>query len=479
MKSLLVCSGRELADLIRRRKVSSSEVVEAHIRRIEEVNPKINAVVVDRFEQARTEAGRADRRLGRRDRDSLPPFFGVPCTIKECFAFAGMPQTSGLVARKGRPASADCPTVARLRHAGAIPLGLTNLSELCMWMESNNKVYGRTRNPYDPGRIAGGSSGGEGAIIGAGGSPFGLGADVGGSIRMPAFFNGVFGHKPTGTAVPSTGHYPEPENDIRRYNCVGPLARRAGDLMPLLRILAGPDGIDPYTRRFRFGDPTKVKLRGLRVLDVPENGAASVSDDLREAQEKCARWLAGQGARVETLKLDGLRDSIEIWAAMMSAAGGPTFSELLGNGTPVRAGWELLKWMLGRSEHTFPAIGLALLEKLPQGLEKRARRAVEKGRALRQELLSRLGKNAVMLYPSYPEPAPRHNRPLWPPIRWAYTAIINVMELPSTQVPLGLNAQGLPLGVQVIGGTGQDHLTIGTALRLEEAFGGWVPPPGG
>jgi fatty acid amide hydrolase 2 len=148
----------------------------------------------------------------------------------------------------------------------------------------------------------------------------------------------------------------------------------------------------------------------------------------------------------------------------------------LGNGTPIRAGRELARWALGRSPHTLPAIGLALLEKLPSLLPARTRRSVELGRALRRELATLLGPRGVLLYPSYPKPAPRHYAPLFPPIQWMYTAVFNVLELPATQVPLGLNARGLPLGVQVVGPHGRDDLTIGVALELERAFGGWVPP---
>src|SRR5207237_4871758 len=146
------------------------------------------------------------------------------------------------------------PTVGGLRAAGAIPLGVTNLSELCMWMESNNRVYGRTGNAYDPRRTAGGSSGGEGAIVGAAGAPFGLGSDIGGSIRMPAFFNGVFGHKPTGGLVPNSGQFPMAHGPALRYLTTGPIARHAEDLMPLLRILAGPDGDDAGCVAMELGD---------------------------------------------------------------------------------------------------------------------------------------------------------------------------------------------------------------------------------
>jgi fatty acid amide hydrolase 2 len=165
---LLELSATEIARRIRARSLSSREAVEAHIARIEAVNPVINAVVAERFDAARAEADAADRALVTADPDALPPFHGVPCTIKETFELAGMPNSGGLLSRKGRLAETDAVTVRRFRQAGAIPLGVTNVSELAMWMESVNRVYGRSNNPYDPSRLVGGSSGGEAAIIGAG-----------------------------------------------------------------------------------------------------------------------------------------------------------------------------------------------------------------------------------------------------------------------------------------------------------------------
>jgi fatty acid amide hydrolase 2 len=466
MRSLLTLSGTRIASLIRKREVSSREAVDTHIAQVEEVNPALNAVVRRRFVEARAEADVADRRLAAGDPD-LPPFHGVPCTIKECFALTGMPNTAGLVADRGPLADHDAVAVARLRAAGAIPLGVTNTSELCMWMESNNRVYGRTNNPYDLGRTPGGSSGGEGAIIGAGGSPFGLGSDIGGSIRMPAFFNGVFGHKPTGGLVDNSGQRPTPPAGVLEYLSTGPIARRAEDLTPLLEVLAG----SPLRHK-----PAEVDLSRLRVVTIPDNGRTRVDPLLRDAQARCARALASHGARVEEARLPGLRESFEIWSAMLDAAEGPSFSSLLGQGTPIPIARELFGWVRGRSPHTFPALALAAFEKIPKLMPKRGRAYVDRGQALRRELCELLGPDGVMLYPSYATLAPRHVQAFFPPFNWVYTAILNVMAIPVTQVPLGLSAQGLPLGVQVGAVHGNDHLTLAVALFLEKEFGGWVPP---
>ncbi|WP_437603522.1 amidase [Sorangium sp. So ce590] len=473
---LLLLSATRLAALIRARAVTSAEVVEVHIRHIERVNPTLNAMVANRFDAARAEARAADGLLERGEAAGAPPFLGVPCSIKESFAVSGMPNSAGLVARAGVRAKADAVTVARMRAAGFIPLGVTNVSELCMWMETNNRLYGRTNNPYDPTRTAGGSSGGEAAVVGAGGAPIGLGSDIGGSIRMPAFFNGVFGHKPTGGLVPTSGQFPLPGERGLRFMTTGPIARRAEDLMPVLRVLAGPDAGDPSCAPLPLGDPASVDLGGLTVLSVEDDGVHRVSGDLVAAQRMAEEALAARGATVRKARIALLARALDIWTAMLGVTGGVTFRALLGGGRPVSLPRELARWSIRRSPHTLPALGLTLLEDVGRMVPSRIARALELGEALRAELVSRIGERGVMLYPSYPTPAPRHYAPLLPPFQWTYTAVLNVMEMPATQVPLGLNAEGLPLGVQVAAIHGNDHVTIAVAQHLERSFGGWVPP---
>jgi fatty acid amide hydrolase 2 len=486
LDDVLMTSGVELARRIRNRELTSRAVVDAHIARIDAVNPVINAVVAERYHEARREADAADARIAaaqldaahgdRRALDALPPYLGVPCTIKECFALAGMPQSSGLVARKDLIAAEDATTVARMRGAGAIPLGVTNVSELCMWYESNNRVYGRTNNPYDPSRIVGGSSGGEGAIVGAGASPFGLGSDVGGSIRMPAFFNGVFGHKPTGGLVPGSGQYPAAHGEGTRMVATGPLTRRAADLWPLVKIMSGPDGKDEGAYAMSLGDPSTVRIDQLTVVDVEDNGAFPVHRELVAAQQRVGAALTRAGARLRRVRFPLLRYSFEMWSATMSARHQQSFSELLGNGQRTRGAVELVKWAARRSPHTLPAIGLAMLERVGDLMPGRAARAVELATELTAQITDAIG-DGIMLYPSFPTPAPRHYAPLRAPFQFVYTAIVNVMQLPATQVPLGLGAEGLPLGVQLVAGPGRDHVSVAVAEFLERELGGWVPPP--
>ena len=476
MSRLYTASATELARLVRERRVSSRQLVNAHIHQIERVNPSLNAMIAPRFTAARAEADAADAALDRIAPEALPPLHGVPCTIKEAFALEGMPNSSGLVSRRHLRSTHDAPTVARLRAAGAIPLGVTNTSELCMWMESSNKVYGLTGGAYSPGRTAGGSSGGEGAMVGSGASPFGLGSDIGGSIRMPAFFNGVFGHKPSSGLVPNTGQHPIAVGDALRYLTTGPLCRRAEDLMPLLKILAGPDGQDEACEPRTLRDPDDVRLDRLTVLDVPDDGRGAVDAGLRGVQQHALSHLRSRGARVERTHYPELREALDIWSAMLAAAGGPAYAELLGGGRAIGRLTEVIRYLAGRSPFTLPSLGLALIETLPGLLPSRVQAAIEAGRALRARLDRALGPDTVLLYPPHPVPAPVHMKPLLPPFNWVYTAIWNVMELPVTQVPMGLDASRRPLGVQVAAAHGADHMTIAVAQALEKAFGGWVPP---
>src|SRR5579875_1230367 len=251
MSALTERSALALAAAIRRRELSAIDVVDAHIEVLERSRSRLNAVVADRFAEARRQAREIDQAINGAALRGVPldanlsPLTGVPCTGKESIALEHMPQGAGLLARRDHRPGRSATAVQRLVDAGAIPLGVTNTSELTLWIESENPLYGTTNNPYDPRRSAGGSSGGEGAAVGAGGVPFGLGSDIAGSIRLPSLFCGVFGHKPSAGLVPNTGMWPPARGTAGRMLQPGPLARRAGDLMPLLRLIAGPDGEDP------------------------------------------------------------------------------------------------------------------------------------------------------------------------------------------------------------------------------------------
>lgn len=468
-------SATALARAIREGEVSSREVVEAHIERCERHQPRTGAIAVERFEAARAEADAADMRIAGAGHGELPPLLGVPCTIKESFALRGMPNCAGLLARRDHRAETTAPAVQRLIDAGAIPLGLTNISELTLWVESDNRVYGRTGNPYDPARAAGGSSGGEGAAIGSGGSPFGLGSDIGGSIRIPAFFCGVFGHKPSGGLVPHTGSYPVPHGESKRLLGFGPLARRSEDLMPLLRILSGPDGADPLvTGEPRLGDPAGVSLEGLRVLIGESAFLQPIDRELLAARERAAGALAAAGARLQRIRLPKMRFISEAYLAALSDAGDASVAEILRE-----AGAEPLtvrRALRRGGPHTAPVKVFAVLERANRlSPEARVGKAIAWGRAYAREIAETIGEG-VLLHPPFAKVAPRHGRTYGRLYAPQPMSVFNLAAVPVTQVPLGLGSRGLPLGVQIAAAPGNDHVSIAVAMELERVFGGWVPP---
>lgn len=471
--NFLLLSGSELAKLIRLREVSAREVIETHINQSIKMNSQINSIVKNRFDAARCEADKIDSIVKEIDPHQLPPFLGVPATIKECFAFAGMPQSCGLMSRKNFIASQNATAVTRYLNAGIIPIGVTNMSELCMWTETYNNIYGRTNNPYNIKHIAGGSSGGEGAIIAAGASPIGLGSDIAGSLRFPAFFNGIFSHKPTPSLVPTTGHFPQYLKKTSRFNCVGPLVRRAEDLYPLLKILKGPDGIDDFCSEKKLIDPKTVDLSQLNIFSIESNGIKIVSHDLLDAQRRVVSYLHSKCANCKTISIDKLKHSFDIFIHTFAKAGGFSAELILKGNGKFNVYLELFKWMIGQSAHIFPLLALVIQERYYA--TRVNQKFLKLGLELRQEIKEILGDNGVLLYPTYTMTAPKHSRMLFLINDWVYSSIFNVLKMPVTQVPLGLNSKGLPLGLQITSLAGNDHLTLAIALELEKAFGGWVP----
>ena len=458
--SILQSSALQQAQLLHTRELSAVELLHIYIRRIEQVHDQISAYVAFRFEEALEEARRMDARTEK------PFWAGVPCSIKECFALTGMPQTAGLVSRKQFVAIDDAASVELYRKAGAIPLGVTNTSELCMWLESRNTLYGQTNNPYDIRRIAGGSSGGEAAAVSASCSAFGLGSDIGGSIRMPAFFCGVFGHKPSSRLVPNQGQYPNAHGAAQNYLCTGPIAHHAEDLLPLLNTLIPNQAITPVS----------VYISQLRVLHIPHNGIRTPTNELQIVQERALAFFRSNGAEIITINPPALKNSIQIWSAMLEQAGGDTFEDLLFPEQAPHLLLEIFRNAKRSSVHTLPALLLVALERLSKYLPNEVEYWVQEGNALKRQFDELLGHRTIALFPSYPRTAPRHRYPMLTPLDFAYTAIGNILEVPITQTPMGLGGQGLPLGMQILAGHGQDALSIAVAELLATEFGGWVPP---
>lgn len=475
MNPLFEMSVAELAAQVRSRALSPVEIVEAHIARVEEVTASTNALAVPCFERAMDEARAAEAAV--MSGAALGPLTGVPCTIKEFLALEGMPHTGGLLARRDIIAEADAVLVARLRRAGAIVMGSSNVPEGGMWMETHNKIYGRTRNPWRLTRTSGGSSGGEGALVGAGASPFGIGSDIAGSIRIPAAFCGAVGHKPTGRLVPNTGHWGPDEGDTGAFLTAGPLTRRVADAELVLDIIAGPDDGDRYSRAWELPRWSRGDLSKVTVYPIESVGRLPTSEVMRDAVRRSTDALVAQGARRGELEAPLLERAFAIWAVAMSEANAdaPGFAHLLGDGEPIGLGAEVARSLVGRSRVTFPALALALLERAAELLPKSLASKAPPAAALQAELEAALGPAGVMLVPPYTRPAPRHRLALLTPFHFLGTGIFNLIEFPVTQVPVAESPKGLPVGVQVAGARGNDRLTLMVAGVLEEAFGGYRP----
>ncbi|XP_065089727.1 fatty-acid amide hydrolase 2-B [Ochlerotatus camptorhynchus] len=479
---ILMESASSLAQKIRTRKLTSVEVTEAFIERCKEINPLLNCVVDQCYKAALSDAQKADKliaseTLTEEQLATEKPFLGVPISTKDCIRVKDLLHTAGIWKRRSIRGEKDARAMELMRKAGAIPFALTNVSECCMWWESTNTIHGRSRNPYDTNRIVGGSSGGEGAIQAAAGSPFGLGSDIGGSIRMPAFFNGIFGHKPSRHVVSNDGQYPEAicdEQDM--FLGIGPMCRYATDLKPILRIIA-----DENAKKLRLDET--VDLKQVRFFFQQNDGGgllvSPVDLDIRDAMEKVmAHFRSTVKADVRKVYLDKMRLSAPIWFGNMKNKEEISFDSQLDNlEGKINPYVELLKWIVGQSNHTFVGIMTAITERkgIQYGTEK-YHYMVKQRNELLQEMNSMLGDNGVFIYPTHPTAAPYHNEPLVRALNFSYTGIINVLGLPATAVPLGLGREGLPIGLQVVANVNQDRLCLAVACELERAFGGWVAP---
>lgn len=475
MDELLTMSVVEMAGRIRKGELSPVDALDAHVKRIEKVNPEINAVIVSRFEEAGKEAKKAEEKLAKKGKKKLPPLFGVPCTIKDTYALNGYPWAAGVWARKDVKADFDATVVKRIKDAGAIVMGKTNVPEAAMHNESYNHVYGRTKNPYDTNRGCGGSSGGEGAIIAAGGSPFGPGSDVGGSIRYPCAFNGIPGHKPTGRLVPGYGHWPPTSGPLAPYCCYGPMARRVEDLSYLLPIFAGPDEKDPIVEDIKIKPTESVNVDKLKVFYFDNNGMARTSSDIRRAIALAAGALTASKMEVEYWRPEGVEHALDIWQAGMAQNPGPPFKEILGDGKPIALGKELLRFFTRTGKITFPALGVAAIEGLAPLLAKRDQQFLALADKIRTDIEEKLGDDGVLICPVFSTVAPLHSRIWFDFLGIGYSGMINILEFPATILPIFHRPDGVPVSLQILGKRFNDHLTLAVASRLEEIFGGWKP----
>ena len=456
-------SATALAKAIRSKKVSSLEVVEACLKRIEAVNPKLNAVVQLTAEKAREEARAADAALARGQ--SKGPLHGVPMTIKDALDTTGVVSTGGTKGRAKFIPAQDATTVARLRAAGAILLGKTNVPEMSWASETDNIIYGRTNNPYEFSRTPGGSSGGEAAIIAAGGSPFGLGSDLGGSIRLPAHYCGITGLKPTSGRVPRTGHFP-PAGGMKDSMCqVGPLGRFVEDLTLVLPIIAGPDWRDPAIVPAPLGDPRKVNLKKLRVAFHTDNGILAADAATAGTVRKAVKALSDSGAQVEEARPTGIEQSRELIEGVWGADGGAGLQELLKAASTTELS-PLLQHSLKKVGGLTPMSGpqlAALLFRWDQ---------------FRSEMLGFMEMFDLILCPVNAYPAAVHGISFVEGRlnAFSYTYTYNLTGWPGAVVRGGASPEGLPIGVQVVARPWREDVALAVAQHLESALGGWQRP---
>lgn len=347
---------------------------------------------------------------------------------------------------------------------------LNNSYSSCVRFESNNQIHGRTKNPYDTNRIVGGSSGGDGCLLAASGCPLGIGTDLGGSIRIPSAFNGIFGHKPSMSVVPSGGLFPRPEGRFCDMLGIGPMCRFAEDLLPALKVLAGKNA--NQLRLDESVDVTKLKVF-YQTNDGGSLFTAKVEPEVQTAVRRAVEHFRG----ICTLQpptetnIKHLKDNFDIIANYMSQI---DMAPLITDGKGLIRFAELFKIMFGWSKHTFHTI--LMVGKLNGKIPEECPELEEKEIALHNDFETMLGNDGVFLYPTQPTVALFHNEPIVQLPNFGYTTIANLLGLPSTAVPMGLGSEGLPIGMQVIAGRNQDRLCLAVAMELEKVFGGWVEP---
>jgi amidase len=475
----------QLSDAIRQRRISASELLDYTIARIEAHDRRINAVVVRDFDRARVAAKAADTALARGEQVAL---LGIPVTLKEPFNIAGLPTTFGLPQFRNFVPTEDALVVSRLKRAGAVIIGKTNIPMGLREFQSYNDIYGTTNNPWDLGRSPGGSSGGCAAALAAGFGALSIGSDIGGSIRVPAHFCGVFGHKPTLGLVPLRGYGLPPTPPVPGQGdlaVVGPMTRYASDLAVSLDVIAGPDEArDGIGYRLALPPPRHTDLASFRVLVIDAHPLMPTNNAVRTAIGRLADRLFNLGAKVarNSTSLPSLMNSARLYMKLLDAAR----SLRLSSDAFVEARHRAASLCDG--DHGLQAErmhGLVMSHREWLAVDAERLQLQQRWQALFHEF-------DVVVYPSAAVPAfPQdHSEPIemrqtdidgktYPYLDaffiWADPA--TTCGLPATAVPIDRSAEGLPIGVQIIGPYLEDRTTIAFAELLEREFGGFVCPP--
>ena len=456
---LTFLSASQMAEQIRNKQISPVELVEAHLARIEHLNPKINAFVQIDSEGVLVQARNAEAAV--MQNQNLGPLHGVPISIKSSIDVAGMRCEAGTKLREGYIASSDAPLVSRLRNAGAIILGVTNTPELLMAWETDNLLYGRTNNPWDISRTAGGSSGGEAAAIASGCSAGGVGSDGGGSIRVPAHFCGICGLKPTPGRIPATGHYPQSVGPFAQLGVIGPMARTVADLKLLFEAMQGPDIGDPSSAPVLVRWPEGNALKKIRIGYFEDDSRTPVTPETRASIRQAAEALRSSGFEVEPFRPEGLEKARQLWWKFFGVAGGM----LLG---PITSGHEaelspILKEFNGWVAAEPPLTAQSLLDTW-----------IERD-LLRMQVFAEMEKFPVLLCPVASIPAFRHGERRWQVEgktvqyldAWSYCEWFNLLGMPAAVVPVGRTPEGLPIGVQIVARPWEEELVLSVAEELE------------
>jgi amidase len=460
MDELALRPATRLAGAIRDRSVSSRELLETYLGRIDRLNPSLNAVVTLDPDQAMAAAKLADERTA--SGGELGPLHGLPVTIKDAIETAGIRSTGGARELAGHVPTADAPAVARLRAAGAIVFGKTNVPQWSGNIQTYNDLFGTTNNPWDLGRTPGGSSGGAAAAVSAGLTSFEMGTDIGGSVRIPSSYCGVFGHKPSFGVVSQRGYLDRVGGGVidADINVFGPIARDAADLDLLLAVLAGPNAEDAPAWRLDLPRPRHDDLSGYRVGLWLDDPAAEVDTEIGDALQGAARALAAAGATVQDTHPDiALTDSVRLFTDLLLSA---------------------------ISVSLDPEIGEAL-----SGTHRRWLDLHQARQLMRRKWADWFTDHDALLCPVMPMVAFPHDhhgsindrvvtingRPRNQADTLAWTGLAGVVYLPSTVVPVGRTAAGLPIGVQVVGPYLEDRTTLFLAARLAEITLGYEPPP--
>lgn len=468
-KQLNSLSATQMVAGIRSGEIKPTELIEAHLERIEKLNPKLNAFVHVDAEEARRQAKAAETAV--QSGEELGALHGVPLTIKSSIDVKGWGCTCGSRLRADYVAGSDAPLVSRLREAGAILLGNTNTPELLMAYETDNALAGRTNNPWDLSRTPGGSSGGEAAAIAARCSAGGVGSDGGGSVRVPAHFSGICGLKPTPGRIPATGHFPESAGPFALLGVVGPMARTAKDVRLLFEIMAGPDDGDPMSAPVPLQNARPEEVRHLRVGFFEEDGRIPVTKEIRAAVRTAASALRDAGHAVEEFVPPELEKVRSIWWNLFGRAGqvalGPMCEGRESELSPILR--EFIGVVSAEPRLTTEEFMSTLLER----------------DAVRARFLRQMQKYPILICPVCAVPAFGHGEREWKIEgrtvgyldAMSYSQWFNALGNPAAVVPVGRSPEGLPIGVQVVGRPFEEELVLAVAQEIESRCGAIGEPP--